>query len=651
MSIVSRRQIRSQKRSPAITFWVATSGNDTNPGTQVAPFATLAAARNKVRSIISSGLPAGGIAVHVMTGTYPQTETLTFLQSDSGTASSPISWRAIGGAVALTGSVLIPPNAYQAVPADIAPLFPDSIRPQIRMVDLAALGVDYPAETNERDGWTPTGATIVVDGKLLTLARYPNSGWLSVRAGSTAGTITDPVILPTNDAAVLSWAGKTGDARLGAEIIYQWAFQLMNITGIDAGTKKITAQPHSAWGLGTPDPAIGRYYICNLPQALDSSDEYYIDTTAGKAYFVPGTTSSVTKLKETIVHCYFASHISFDGINVSEGRSMGYLLSGCTNVTVKNASATNLNAGIILDRSTSTLIENVDVYNIGCNGVNLYGGDRNTLTPGNNTLQNSRIHDCAQRQPNYNPAVSIYGVGNKVVHNNLYNSPQMLISLSGNDHLIEDNWIHHGVLDNSDAGAFYTGRNWTDRGNIINRNWFSDIGVNDGRFTVAIYIDDCSSGFTVTNNIIVDSWYGLHHCGRDNFFDNNVIIRAQNMAWHVGNWGANHTGNQAELRQKLTEVPYQSVPWLKYPHLANILDDEPATPKYNTVSNCLIADSQPGGIDNYPIIPEVTVTGIQNLTVTALGLNTLTHSADPTSRVTVGSGTFKGIDVSRIFYQ
>lgn len=645
------RQLRRAKTSPqpSVVLWVGPTGNDNNAGTQAAPLATLAAARNKVRTIISGGRPKGGILVNVSAGTYPQTSTLYFLQGDSGTADSPVIWRAVGGKVTLTGSVPIPANAYQTVPTGVQSLFPANIRSQVRMVDLAAMGVDTPAETQDRDGWTATAATIVKDGAALTLARYPNNGWLPVKAGSTAGTVSDPVVLPTDDATVLSWAGNTGDARLCAEIIFQWASQIMNVTSIDAGTKKITAQPHSDWGLGTPDPSVGRYYIFNLPQALDSPNEYYIDTAAGKAYFVPGTTASVTVLKEAIVQCYFSSYITFDGISAGEGRFMGYLLSGSDHVTVKNATVCNLNAGIILDNAKNTLLDNVTVYNIGCNGVNLYGGDRQTLTPGNNTLQNSRVHDCAQRVPNYNPAVSIYGVGNSVLHNELYNSPQMLVSLSGNDHLIQDNWIHHGVLDNSDAGAFYTGRNWTDRGNVINRNWFNNIGLQDGRQVVSVYIDDCSSGFTVTNNIIVDGGYGLHHCGRDTFYNNNVMIRQDTMAWHVGNWGANHEGNQAELRQKLTEVPYQSGPWLKYPHLANILDDEPAVPKYNTVSNCLIADSAPGGIDDYPIYPQVAVSGMQTVTAAQLGLDTATRTAAPDSIVTNGSGSFAGIDITKIY--
>ncbi|GEM_PF-3116637 len=652
MSIAASRMKRAS-RGLRVAVWVATTGSDSNPGTQAAPLATIVAARNKVRSIIAAGRPVGGIAVNVMPGTYPQSAMVDFVAGDSGTVASPVIWRAVGGPVTLTGSVAIPPSAYQTVPPAMATLFPSSIRSQVRMVDLAVLGVDTPVETQDRDSWTATGATIVVDGAALTLARYPNNGWLSVQAGSTASDMNSPVVLKTTDATVLSWAGATGDARLCAEIVYQWASQIMNVTSIDAGAGTITAQAHSNWGVGTPDTSIGRYYIFNLPQALDSPNEYYIDTANRKAYFVPGTTASVTTINTTIIHCYYTSYLTFDGIGVAEGRFHGYTISGSSHITLRNLTAAHLNAGIMLNDATDTLLDNVTVHDIGTVGVSLSGGDRPTLMPGNNTLQYSRVYDCSLRVPNYNPAVDINGVGAKVLHNNIYNSPHALIILRGNDHLIQDNWIHHGVLDNSDAGAFYCGRDWTERGNVLNRNWFSDIGTPDHRFTVAIYYDDCESGFVATNNILVDTWYGLHHCGRDNFFDNNVIVRAQGMAWHVGNWGSG-PDNQATLTQRYNDMintpTYQAAAWAKYPHFATILSDEPNVPKYNTVSNCLIVDSVPGAADNYPVYPQVTVSGLQTLTAAQLGLDTTTHMAAADSIVTNGSGTFKRIDISRIYH-
>jgi hypothetical protein len=70
--------------SEVADFYVAPNGKDSNPGTAMAPFATLAGARNAVRKKISNGL-THNLLVLIRGGTYGQTETLTFGPEDSGT--------------------------------------------------------------------------------------------------------------------------------------------------------------------------------------------------------------------------------------------------------------------------------------------------------------------------------------------------------------------------------------------------------------------------------------------------------------------------------------------------------------------------------------------------------------------------------------
>ena len=42
-----------------------------------------------------------------------------------------------------------------------------------------------------------------------------------------------------------------------------------------------------------------------------------------------------------------------------------------------------------------TLIEGCHIYGIGCSAMSISGGDRVTLTPGNVTVRNNKIHDWA----------------------------------------------------------------------------------------------------------------------------------------------------------------------------------------------------------------------------------------------------------------
>ncbi|MDR1205449.1 MAG: hypothetical protein LBL26_08210, partial [Peptococcaceae bacterium] len=79
-------------------FFVAPDGGDADSGSESAPLASLAGARDKIRALKeSSGLPDGGVTVYVRGGTYPVTETVFFDEGDSGTEGSPIRYAAYPG--------------------------------------------------------------------------------------------------------------------------------------------------------------------------------------------------------------------------------------------------------------------------------------------------------------------------------------------------------------------------------------------------------------------------------------------------------------------------------------------------------------------------------------------------------------------------
>lgn len=73
--------------TPVTAYWVSTTGNDTNPGTQASPFATLLHANLFAKP---------GITIWIMPGTYPSSFTVTL--ANSGTAANPINVFAAPGA-------------------------------------------------------------------------------------------------------------------------------------------------------------------------------------------------------------------------------------------------------------------------------------------------------------------------------------------------------------------------------------------------------------------------------------------------------------------------------------------------------------------------------------------------------------------------
>ena len=70
-----------------------------------------------------------------------------------------------------------------------------------------------------------------------------------------------------------------------------------------------------------------------------------------------------------------------------------------------------------------------------------------------------------------------------------------LLLLTGNDCLFEYNSLSNLCYEVTDSGAFYSGRSWIDRGNIIRNSVFRDIQMTEktslGSPSVqAIYLDD-----------------------------------------------------------------------------------------------------------------------------------------------------------------
>jgi hypothetical protein len=82
--------------TPIADFYVATTGNDINPGTQEKPFATLDRARQAVREKIAQGLKQP-LTVLIHGGEYTLAETLLFGLADSGTKECPVTYAAYPG--------------------------------------------------------------------------------------------------------------------------------------------------------------------------------------------------------------------------------------------------------------------------------------------------------------------------------------------------------------------------------------------------------------------------------------------------------------------------------------------------------------------------------------------------------------------------
>ncbi|MBN2309866.1 MAG: hypothetical protein JXR94_12905, partial [Candidatus Hydrogenedentes bacterium] len=140
-------------------------------------------------------------------------------------------------------------------------------------------------------------------------------------------------------------------------------------------------------------------------------------------------------------------------------------------------------------------------------------------------------------------------------------------------------------------GAFYMGRDWTTRGNVIRYNFFHDIHGPYTHGAMAVYLDDAASGTTIFGNVFYKaSRAAFIGGGRDNIVENNVFVEC-NPGVHIDSrglgWAKKYVvpGGGWEMYKKLEAVNHAQPPYSeRYPQLVTLLDDDPAVPKGNVIA-------------------------------------------------------------------
>jgi hypothetical protein len=577
-------------RAAGAMFYVAPNGKHINPGTREKPFSTLERARRAIRSLKEAGgLPKGGVTVWIRGGVYPFRESFALTTEDGGTADAPIVYRAYGGEqVILTGGARIGGFGPVTDPAVLARL-DDAARGHVLETDLRAQGIADFGEMRVRGFGkpvVPAGLELFFNDRPMTLARWPNDGWAmiaAVPAGQQGGKFTYDGDRPRR------WS-QASDIWLHGYWTWNWADSYVKVKSIDTDTREIaTEPPHGVYGY----TADRRWRALNLLEELDEPGEWYLDRATGRLYFWPPSPiedgqAVVSLLEQPLISLRQVSHVTIRGVTIECVRGMGVEIKGGDHDRIADCTLRNIGARAVdIREGSDNGVAGCTICDTGDGAVLLEGGDRPTLTPAGNYVDDCDIHDYARWDPTYRPAVLIRGVGNRIAHNLIYDSPHSAIILNGNDHLIELNEIHHVCLDTDDAGAFYLGRDWTERGNVVRYNYFHDLG--DAKWVQAVYLDDFACGTLVYGNLFYRANRAVQlGGGRDNTIENNVMVDCklglQIDARGLG-WAKNYfDGTVTTLFDRLKAVNYTQPPWsVRYPKLVNILEDEPAVPKGNEI--------------------------------------------------------------------
>ena len=570
--------------------FVAPHGSDADDGSRARPFATLTRARDAVRAIKAAGVD-GAIAVTLMPGEYVLTETFELTAEDSGTREAPILYRAEKkGTAILYGGMRL---------SDFAPVtdretldrLPAAAQGRVVRCDLRAQGItDYGELAVRGFAQPPAPPTLelYVDRRPMTLARWPNEGFVGIERLVEAGSPTagKPSVFEYQSDRHARWT-RAEDAWLFGYFQFLWADATIAIGAIDTSARTITtARSYNYGGRGMSAEQGIIYYAFNLLEELDQPGEWYLDRAAGVLYLYPPTdlaaaTVEIGMLSTPMVIAQQVSDVRFEGLTFDLSRydaihivdGVRCLVAGC----VVNRMAGN---GITITGGEENGILGCDIHTLGRRATEVIGGDRETLRPGRHFVENCQLHDFGRIDRTYTPAIQLEGVGNRVAHNLMYDCPSSAMRIEGNDHIIEFNDVFDAVRESDDQGAMELFRNATYRGVVFRHNRFRNIGKTGTEVAVhgqaAIRLDDAISGILVYGNIFERSANGHFggvqmNSGRDNTIDNNLFIDCKQGI--SGGWNEGNPVWQDLLAGKPLEGFYTSELYLsRYPEMAHMLE-------------------------------------------------------------------------------
>ncbi len=484
-------------------LYVAPDGDDSNPGTEAKPFATLERARDAVRRFRRN--IAKPITVYVREGTYYLSEPIVFTPADSGTDLQPITYAAYPGEK---------PTISGGTRLDVQwEAYRDGI-----MKCSVPKGMDFDQ--------------LFMDGARQIRARYPDydpdnpqvqgRGYINTPGGRGEQFAYDPETFTRNE-----WS-KPHEAIVHIFPGTYWYNLQFHLKGIDR-EGNLVLLGEGGWqkrNLNAPSSfnESSRFFIENVFEELNAPNEWYLDKQASILYYKPprgmnlsGAEVEVGLLKRLIefkgsraepvryikLEGFRFTHTATTFLETFETPSTGdwgihrggsVFLEGAEDCSIKDSffDAVGGNAVFISKHNRRITVYGNKFTNIGDSAVCLAGTPFVDMsTPMVCSLCGARGRWSFGPDPEDYPAyctvsnnlmhhIGVYGkqtagvfmavtMKNTISHNHIHHVPRAAICINDpfwGGHVVEYNDIHDTVLETEDHGPFNSwgrGRVWCTR--------------------------------------------------------------------------------------------------------------------------------------------------------------------------------------------
>ena len=335
---------------------------------------------------------------------------------------------------------------------------------------------------------------LFLDGKLMTMARYPNfnpkmpysGGWAYVpgRWRSMYKFIQGPdapkrTEMPVGAKDWHDWQVPT-EGRILIFPRQRFGSSYVRLADLDRAARKLVFASNLC---DLPYPG-DSYILSGFREELDAPGEWYHDLKGRRIYFIPPKGTSPDKglvtipAHESVVELKGASNVVFENLEfcaglraVTANGGRGCAFRGCVFRDLARHA-------VWLEGVRGFQVSDCDFFDLGKDAIRLRGnGSR--LEPNGTTVENCYFHHLG-RIDHIGRGIFMEGQGFRVRHNLFHDLPQWAVFHTGGWHELTDNRVHHYMLETEDGAAFYTCNYQGNRGTVIARNWISD-GIGFGK--------------------------------------------------------------------------------------------------------------------------------------------------------------------------